>query len=113
MAPAASVYTPAAATPTYAAPTYASGPYAPNAGFFPQNQFWGGNAFGTNPVYAQPPYWGGPWGNMGNTTLGQLFGGVNIGQLIDLVGQGFAAIRLPVDKRDTSELVAVESEPVL
>jgi hypothetical protein len=41
----------------------------------------------------QPPAWG--WGNQPGT-LGQLFGGlnsVNIGMLVDLIGQGFAAVR--------------------
>ena len=44
-------------------------------------------------MYAQPPAWG--WGNQPGT-LGSLFGGlnaVNIGMLVDLIGQGFAAVR--------------------
>ena len=85
------------AVPSYPAPqTYA----APQV--YPQNAL-----LGQNPIYAQPPYWGSPWGgNIGNTTLGQLFGGVNIGQLVDLVGQGFAAIRsLPAAPTSTGEIV--------
>jgi len=42
------------------------------------------------PIYAQPPVYGQP-PFLG--TLGALFGGINIGQVIDLVGQGFAALR--------------------
>ena len=71
-------YQPAAPRVTYAGPAYA-GP----GGFFPQG--WGAQ----QPVYMQPPTWGQP-------TLGSMFGGlngVNIGTLIDLIGQGFAAIR--------------------
>ena len=95
--PAAQVYPTTAAAPVYATPQVYSAPqtYPP---VYPQSTL-----FGQNPVYAQPPYWGGPWGN---TTLGQLFGGVNIGQLIDLVGQGFAAIRsLPAAPTSTGESV--------
>ena len=65
---------------TYAGPAQFGG-QAPMA--------WGGG----NPVYVQPPAWG--WGQQPGT-LGSLFGGlngVNIGSLIDLIGQGFAAIR--------------------
>src|SRR5262249_11817158 len=67
---------------TYAGPASFAGP----AQFAPQG-FWAG----TQPVYMQPP-WG--WGQPG--TLGGLFAGlngINIGTLVDLVGQGFAAIR--------------------
>ena len=87
-------------TPAYSAPPVYGAPqtYAP---VYPQSAI-----FGQNPIYAQPPYWGGPWGaGWGNTTLGQLFGGVNIGQLIDLVGQGFAAIRsLPTPPTSTGDV---------
>ena len=74
---------------TYGGPASFAGPaqWSPQ-GFFSGNQ----------PVYAQPPAWG--WGNQGwgnpPGTLGSLFGGlnaVNIGMLIDLAGQGFAAVR--------------------
>jgi hypothetical protein len=55
------------------------------------------------PVYAQPPvYASPPFG----TTLGSLFGGINIGQVIDLIGQGFAALKslpaAPVTTGDAS-----------
>jgi hypothetical protein len=68
---------------TYAGPAYmqAPMPYAPQ-GFFGSGQ----------PVYPPPPAWG--TGQPG--TLGSLFGGlngVNIGMLVDLIGQGFAAVR--------------------
>ena len=86
-------YVPPAAMPTgtrvtYGGPaTYAgSGQFAPQ--FAPQ-AFWGGN----QPVYMQPPAWG--WGGQPGT-LGGLFAGlngINLGSLIDLAGQGFAAIR--------------------
>jgi len=47
------------------------------------------------PVYGQPPFLG---------TLGALFGGINIGQVIDLVGQGFAALRsLPAAPTSTGD----------
>lgn len=71
---------------TYAGPAYVHAP-APMS-YAPQG-LWGGG----QPVYMQPPAWG--WGQPG--TLGGMFGGlfngVNIGTLVDLIGQGFAAIR--------------------
>jgi hypothetical protein len=72
---------------TYAGPAsmFAQPQFAPQ---FAQQGFFGGN----QPVYAQPPAWG--WGQQG--TLGGLFSGlnnVNIGSLVDLIGQGFAAVR--------------------
>ena len=82
-------YAPPAAIPTgtrvtYGGPASFAGPAQWNPqGFFPGNQ----------PVYMQPPAWG--WGNQAGT-LGSLFGGlnsVNIGMLVDLIGQGFAAVR--------------------
>ena len=74
---------------TYGGPATFAGPaqFAPQ-GFAPAG-FWSGN----QPVYAQPPQWG--WGSQPGT-LGSLFGGlnsVNIGMLVDLIGQGFAAVR--------------------
>ena len=73
-------YQPAAPRVTYAGPAYTNTP-----AFFPQG--WGSQ----QPVYMQPPVWG------GQPSLGSLLGGglngVNIGSLIDLIGQGFAAIR--------------------
>ncbi len=83
--------TPTATTASYAGPaTYAGPAYmqapAPMT-YAPQGFFGGGQ-----PVYLQPPAWG--WGQPG--TLGGLFAGlngVNIGTLVDLIGQGFAAIR--------------------
>jgi len=82
------VYVPAAG-PTGSRVTY-GGPasFAGPAQWSPQG-FWSGN----QPVYSQPPAWG--WGNQLGT-LGSLFGGLNavsIGMLVDLAGQGFAAIR--------------------
>ena len=82
-------YVPPAAVPmgtrvTYGGPATFAGP----AQFAPPG-FWAGN----QPAYIQPPVWG--WGNQPGT-LGSLFGGlnnVNIGMLVDLVGQGFAAVR--------------------
>ena len=73
---------------SYAGPAYMQPPmpYAPMA-YGPQGFFGGGQ-----PGYLQPPAWG--WGQPG--TLGGLFSGmssVNIGSLVDLIGQGFAAIR--------------------
>ena len=86
-------YVPPAAVPmgtrvTYAGPAQFAAPasFAGPAQFAPQG-FWAGN----QPMYMQPP-WG--WGQPG--TLGGLFAGlngINIGSLVDLVGQGFAAIR--------------------
>ena len=87
-------YVPPASFPTgtrvtYGGPASFAGPsqFAGPAQFAPQ-AFWGGN----QPVYMQPPAWG--WGQPG--TLGGLFAGlngINIGSLVDLAGQGFAAIR--------------------
>ena len=71
---------------TYAAPAYVQPP-APMS-YAPQG-LWGGG----QPVYMQPPAWG--WGGQPGT-LGGLFAGlngINLGSLVDLVGQGFAAIR--------------------
>ena len=82
--------TPAATTATYAGPANYAGPaymQAPTP-YYSQG-FWGGG----QPVYMQPPGWG--WGSQ-PSTLGGLFAGlngVNIGTLVDLIGQGFAAIR--------------------
>jgi hypothetical protein len=54
------------------------------------------------PIYAQPPVYGQP-PFMG--TLGALFGGINIGQVIDLVGQGFAALKaLPAAPSSTGDV---------
>ena len=61
--------------------------FAGPMGFAPQG-IWGSS----NPVYLQPP----AWTAQQPGTLGSLFGGmstVNIGTLIDLIGQGFAALR--------------------
>jgi hypothetical protein len=99
VSPAPRVYTPAAAPA--AAPTYAPAPLYP-----PQGAFWGGNAWGGNPIYAQPPMWGNPF--MG--TLGGLFGRVNVGQLVELIGAGFAALKslptAPVSTGDVATDVA-------
>lgn len=82
-------YVPPATIPTGTRVTY-GGPasFAGPAQWSPQG-FWSGN----QPVYMQPPAWG--WGQQPGT-LGSLFGGlnaVNIGMLVDLIGQGFAAVR--------------------
>ena len=94
----APAYIPPAAAPTdtrvtYAGPATFAGPaaFAGPAQFAPQGFGPGGFWSGNQPVYMQPP-WG--WGQPG--TLGGLFAGlngINIGSLVDLVGQGFAAIR--------------------
>ena len=81
-------YHPPAAVPTGTRVTY-GGPatFAGPAQFAPAG-VWAGN----QPAYIQPPVWG--WNQPG--TLGSLFGGlnsVNIGMLVDLIGQGFAAVR--------------------
>jgi hypothetical protein len=86
-------YLPAAAAApsrvSYAAPATYAGPamLAPAGAVYPQ-----GYVASQQPAYLPPPPWG--WGQPG--TLGGLFGGLNglnIGTLIDLVGQGFAAVR--------------------
>jgi hypothetical protein len=91
----APAYVPPASFPTgtrvtYGGPASFAGPsqFAGPAQFAPQ-AFWGGN----QPVYMQPPAWG--WGGQPGT-LGGLFAGlngINLGTLVDLAGQGFAAIR--------------------
>jgi hypothetical protein len=106
------VYTPSAAAPAASSPAYAPPPvfaqpgffpnsgfvpntgFVPNSGFVPNTGFWSGS-----PVYAQPPssFMGGP--------LGALFGRVNIGQIVELVGQGFAAFKsLPVSPAATGDV---------
>lgn len=78
-------------TATYAGPASYAGPayvQAPAPMPYAPQGLWGGG----QPVYMQPPALG--WGQPG--TLGGLFSGlngVNIGSLVDLIGQGFAAIR--------------------
>ena len=87
-------------SPTWTPPTYATPPTypAPNTGFAP-NPYYGygqGPAYFQPPIYGQPPFLG---------TLGALFGGINIGQLIDLIGQGFAALKgLPAAPSATGEV---------
>jgi len=87
--PTRAIAVPSAGTPRviYAGPTSAY----PNAPFY-----------GQPPVYSQPPVYGQP-PFMG--TLGALFGGINIGQVIDLVGQGFAALKaLPAAPSSTGDV---------
>jgi hypothetical protein len=92
-----------APTPTWAPPTYPTYPTppsypAPNTGFAP-NPYYG---YGQGPAYLQPPVYGQP-PSLG--MLGALFGGINIGQVIDLVGQGFAALKgLPAAPSATGEV---------
>jgi hypothetical protein len=79
-------------------PPYAQPPVwqPPGYGQPPYGQSW---MYGQPPVYGQPPF---P-GALG--TLGALFGGINIGQVIDLVGQGFAALKaLPAAPSSTGEV---------
>ena len=79
---------------TWTPPSYPT----PNTGFAP-NPYYG---YGQGPVYMQPPVYGQP-PFLG--TLGALFGGINIGQVIDLVGQGFAALKaLPAAPSSTGEV---------
>jgi hypothetical protein len=95
LAPARAIVVPAAAPGAESSRVY-QGPMpmgSQPAAIYPNTQF-----FGQGPVYAQPPVFGPPYGHppyggpfMG--TLGALFGGVNIGQLIELIGQGFAALK--------------------
>jgi hypothetical protein len=73
---------------SFAGPAYTAPPMMTAPTPMYSQGFFGGQS----PVYVQPPMWN--WGVPG--TLGGLFGGlnnVNIGTLIDLVGQGFAAVR--------------------
>jgi len=87
-------------SPTWAPPTYPTPPTypAPNMGFAP-NPYYG---YGQGPAYYQPPTYGQP-PFLG--TLGALFGGINIGQVLDLVGQGFAALKsLPAAPSSTGEV---------
>lgn len=93
-------------TATVTPPTYSTPPVyptppsypAPNMGFAP-NPYYG---YGQGPAYFQPPTYGQP-PFLG--TLGALFGGINIGQVLDLVGQGFAALKsLPAAPSATGEV---------
>ncbi len=95
-------WTAPATTATYAGPASYAGPAympAPAPMSYGPQGLWGGG----QPVYMQPPAWG--WGQQG--TLGGLFAGlngVNIGSLVDLIGQGFAAIRsLPTPPTASSD----------
>ena len=81
---------------TYGAPATYAGPAMLTApGAYPQGYFT------AQPSYLPPPPpwgWGGQPGGWGGQpgTLGGLFGGLNgvsIGSIVDLIGQGFAAIR--------------------
>jgi hypothetical protein len=102
--PSRAVVVPAAAPPasrvTYvpppaAPPGYAGTPYPTS---YPAT-FWNPQ----NPVYAPPPHVYGQPPFMG--TLGALFGGINIGQVIDLAGQGFAALKsLPAAPASTGDV---------
>lgn len=88
--PARAVMVPSASAPRVTYPGPAPMAYPP-ASFYTQP-----------PVYAQPPVYGQP---QFTTTLGALFGGINIGQVIDLVGQGFAALKsLPVAPASTGDV---------
>jgi hypothetical protein len=79
--------------PTWTPPSYPN----PNTGFSPNPYGYGqGPVYMQPPVYGQPPFLG---------TLGALFGGINIGQVIDLVGQGFAALKaLPAAPSSTGDV---------
>src|SRR5690242_8768604 len=82
------VYHPPAAVPTGTRLTYGGPATFAGAPQFAPAGVWGSN----QPVYVQPPPWG--WGQPG--TLGGLFAGlngINLGSMVDLIGQGFAAIR--------------------
>jgi len=90
----------ATTAPTWTPPTYSSPPSypPPNTGFAP-NPYYG---YGPGPAYLPPPIYGQP-PSLG--TLGALFGGINIGQVIDLVGQGFAALKaLPASPSSTGDV---------
>ena len=80
--------------PTWMPPSYPTS----NMGFAP-NPYYGygqGPAYFQPPIYGQPPFLG---------TLGALFGGINIGQVLDLVGQGFAALKsLPAAPSSTGDV---------
>jgi len=91
-----------APTPSWTPPTYPSWTPpsypSPNTGFAP-NPYYG---YGQGPAYFQPPTYGQP-PFLG--TLGALFGGINIGQVLDLVGQGFAALKsLPAAPSSTGDV---------
>jgi hypothetical protein len=81
--------------PMYAQPVFAQPPIYGQPPMFGQQQpLFGPSPYGQSP-YGQPPFLG---------TLGALFGGVNIGQLVDLIGQGFAAIKaLPAAPSSTGD----------
>ena len=94
--------TPVATAPrfTYAAPTtYAPAPTVAYPPSFSQASF-----FGAPPVYAQPPWMTNPWmGQLGQ--LGQLFGGLNLGDVVKLAADGFAAFKgLPAAPAPTGDV---------
>jgi len=82
---------------------YAPAGYPPaGAVMYPQPQ-----VFGPAPVYAQGPGYGQPYG-YGQPFMGQLgamFGGLTIGDLANLVAQGFAAFKsLPAQPAPTGDV---------
>jgi len=95
---------PVAVTPVATAPrfTYAAPPAyttAPTVAFppaYPQASF-----FGAAPVYSQPPWMTNPW--MGQ--LGALFGGLNLGDVVKLAADAFAAFKsLPAAPAPTGDV---------
>ena len=90
--------TPVATAPriTYAAPpAYTTAP-AMYPATYPQASF-----FGAAPVYSQPPWMTNPW--MGQ--LGQLFGGLNLGDVVKLAADAFAAFKsLPAAPAPTGDV---------
>jgi hypothetical protein len=91
--------TPVATAPrvTYAAPsTYAAPPAVAYPPAYPQASF-----YGTSPMYAPAPWSGHHW--MGQ--MGALFGGLNLGDVVKLAADGFAAFKsLPAAPTPTGDL---------
>ena len=82
---------------TYAAPTT----YAPAPAIAYPPSYSQASYFGAAPVYGQPPWMANPW--MGQ--LGQLFGGLNLGDVVKLAADGFAAFKsLPAAPAPTGDV---------
>lgn len=81
--------------------TYAAPPaYAPAAVALPPT-YPPATFFGPSPVYAQPPWMTNPW--MGQ--LGALFGGLNLGDVVKLAADAFAAFKsLPAAPTPTGDV---------
>jgi hypothetical protein len=95
--------TPVAAAPrvTYAAPpTYTAAPAVAYPPSYPA-----ASLYGPAPMYATGPAYANPWGHPWTGQLGALFGGLNVGDLVKLAADAFAAFKsLPAAPAPTGDV---------